>query len=233
MPVIYSVAKILFILAATMITDEIYSTYLTELLEGNRQRCVKTVNELIQAHTSIKELYVNLFQRSMYEVGWLWEQNRISVAVEHLCTSITESLITLCYPLLFAAEHIGKKAVVTCTPGEHHQIGARMVADFFELYGWDGYFLGADTPTDELINYIRSKQPDLVALSISVSFNLAELRKLSVIITENFPDLPVVVGGQGFRWGGGQSFENIPNVKVIHSLDELVRDYLVISNQLA
>lgn len=214
-----------------MKTDEIYNAYLASLLAGNRSGCAKMINDLIREKTSIKELYVNLFQSSLYEVGRLWEQNKISVATEHLCTSITESMISLCYPMIFAAEHTGKKAVITCTPGEYHQIGARMVADYFELYGWDGYFLGADTPADELMQYIREKKPDIVALSISVSFNLAKIRGLALKIREEFPDLTIITGGQGFRWGGEKAFENIGNVTVIQSLDELVEKFLVTSNK--
>ncbi|MEI6433479.1 MAG: cobalamin-dependent protein [Bacteroidota bacterium] len=209
-----------------MITDDLYKMYLTYLLAGNRVECARIVNALINKNTSIKELYINLFQRSMYEVGTLWEFNKISVATEHLCTSITESLITLCYPLLFSAEHSGKKAVITCTPGEYHQLGARMVADYFELYGWDGYFLGADTPAAELISYLYEKKPDLVALSISVSFNFAELQRLALKIREQFPELPIIAGGQGFRWGGENSLDNIYKVYIIRSLDELVTRFL-------
>ena len=213
-----------------MKTLELYNSYLVALLAGDRLECARIVKELIEAKTSIKELYINLFQRSMYEVGSLWEHNLISVATEHICTSITESLISLCYPLLFSAEHSGKKAVITCTPGEYHQIGARMVADYFELYGWDGYFLGADTPADELIKYIKEKNPDLVALSISVSFNISELHRLAVKIREQFPELPIVAGGQGFRWGGEQVFKSIDNMYIIRSLDELTSRFLTSSN---
>ena len=144
-----------------MITDDLYNTYLVSLLAGNRPQCAQIIQKLIQENTSIKYLYVNLFQQSMYDVGLLWEQNKISVATEHICTAVTESLINLCYPLLFSAGHSGKKAVILCTPGEYHQIGARMVADYFELYGWDGYFLGADTSDTELLKYVREKNPKL------------------------------------------------------------------------
>ncbi len=206
--------------------EDIFDDYMTALLAGDRPECVRMVNALIRQDTSVKDMYVNLFQKSMYEVGRLWEISRISVATEHMCTSITESLVNLCYPLLFSGEHTGKKAVITCTPGEYHQIGARMVADFFELYGWDGYFLGADTPTDDLVSYLNEKKPDLLAISISISFNMSILQEMVQKTRDKFPELPIIAGGQGFRWGGENALAHIEKTFVIKSLDELVSRFL-------
>lgn len=35
-----------------------------------------------------------------------------------------------------------------------HEIGMRMVADFFEMEGWDTYYLGANTPTRSILQTI-------------------------------------------------------------------------------
>ena len=176
---------------------------------------------MLSAKISIKHLYVDLFQHSLYDVGSLWETNKITVATEHLCTAITESLISLTYPYLFASEHIGKKAIIACTPGEYHQIGARMVADYFELNGWDGYFLGANTPEDELIQFITDQQPDLLAISMSVFFSLPSLEKLTNNVCKQFPNLIILLGGQGFIRGSEETFKAKENIYLLRSLDEL------------
>ena len=49
------------------------------------------------------------------------------------------------------------------------EIGARMVADFFEMEGWDTCFLGANTPKESIIETIRAQKADLVALSDTVA----------------------------------------------------------------
>ena len=125
-----------------MIEERLYQDYLKALLAGKRKQCRDMVQGLLDANIELKTLFTNLFQRSMYEVGELWENNRITVANEHLATSITESLLNLTYPVLFAADRSGKKAVISCSANEFHQVGGKMVADIFELNGWDGHFLG-------------------------------------------------------------------------------------------
>ncbi len=204
-----------------MITEYIYQEYLKTLLQGDRNKCRNTIQELLNNNIEVRILYENLFSRSLYDVGYLWEKNKISVAIEHLCTAITESLITMTYPYLFSAKHNGKKVVVTCTPGEFHQIGARMVADFFEIYGWDSYFLGANTPETVLYNYIDDTKPDLIAISISVNFNMHILEKLVININQKFPNLEILLGGQAFRWGGQEIFQQNPRIKILENLSQL------------
>ncbi len=204
-----------------MITETTYTHYLQGLLAGDKNRCAGIVRELLDKDIPVRDLYLDVFQRSMYEVGSLWERNKVSVAVEHLATSITESLLALAYPRIFAAEHIGKKAVISCVANEYHQIGGKMVADIFELHGWDGYFLGANTPLEALLKMIDDKQPDLLGLSLSIHFNMPSLFAVLDRIQADFPDLPVIVGGQAFRWGGADIGEKYRNVKLVTSLDHL------------
>lgn len=118
------------------IPDTIYKTYLTALLSGDKALCVRIVKELLDKDYHVREIYVSIFQQALYRIGELWEQNKISVATEHIASSITESLMTLVYPKLFSEKHIDRNAVIACVANEYHQIGAKMVADIFELHGW-------------------------------------------------------------------------------------------------
>ena len=209
-----------------MITEELYSHYLQGLLSGDKSRCLDIVRDLLDRDIAVKTLYLDLFQRSMYEVGSLWEMNKVSVAVEHLATCITESLFSLVYPCIFSAEHIGKKAIISCVANEYHQIGGKMVADMFELHGWDGYFLGANTPINALLQMIEDKQPDLVGLSLSIYFNMPNLYEVLDQLRTAFPQMPVIVGGQAFCWGGRDIGRRYAGVTHIASLNDLQHNIL-------
>ena len=202
-------------------TSELYNNYLQDLLKGNRAECSKIVQDLIDREVSVYDLYLDLFQASLYEVGYLWETNRISVATEHMATSITESLLSLVYPRIFSAQHVGKKAVVSCLINEYHQIGGKMVADIFELNGWDGYFLGANTPVQDLLDIVSEKQPEIVALSMSVYFNMDYLHNVLQRLENELPGQRIIVGGQAFRWGGTDIQDKYSSVRYISSINEL------------
>lgn len=187
-----------------MITESLYLNYLDLLISGNKNACSRIVQDLIDQDIDIKVLYSELFQKSLYAIGALWESNKITVAKEHLVTSITEGLLNLVYPRLFDNDtpRKDKKVVISCAANEFHQIGGKMVADIFELNGWDGHFLGANTPVDHLLGHIQEFHPDVVGLSLSVYFNLPALKSGIEAIQGSFPNLDIFVGGQAFLWGG-------------------------------
>jgi len=65
--------------------------------------------------------------------------------------------------------------------------------------GWDVEFLGADTPTHDLIEFVRQGHPELVALSVSMK---EDLQTAEQIITQlrRLPDAPrILLGGHGAK----------------------------------
>lgn len=201
--------------------EESYQRYLGGLLTNNRQQCRECFERWLEATPELRTIYDDLVCRSLYEVGKLWEEGKISVATEHMATAISESLLNLAYPRLFARPRIGKAAVVSCVANEHHQIGGRMVADIFELNGWRGYFLGANTPLPDLKSFIGEKQPDAVALSLAIVQNLDRLSLAIGEIRESFPEMPILVGGQALRWLRPEQVEIRPGVRSLKNLAEL------------
>lgn len=204
-----------------MIDEAIYQKYLSSLLGGRRTECGKIVQRLIDDKTGLKTLYSDLFHRSMYEVGELWETHQISVAREHLASAITESMLNLAYPLVFRTERVGKRAIVSCSANEYHQIGGKMIADIFEINGWDGHFLGANVTAEDVVKKTDEIRPDIVGLSLSILSNMDSLKHMIEIIQASFPDMNILVGGQAFLWGGLDAIKAYPNLAYVSSMDEL------------
>ena len=209
------------------IDEPCYRTYLAALLAGDRLQCANLLQERMRQGVSLKAIYLDLMQRAMYEVGSLWEKNLVSVATEHLAAAITEVLLTLVYPRMFSQPHKDRRAIIACVPEERHQIGARMVADFFELHGWHGFFLGANTPTADLVRMISENNIDVVGLSMSLLFNRPQLEVMLKAISSEFPALELFLGGHAFHGEGAgreardELLAQFPRLHYFHSLDEL------------
>lgn len=206
-----------------MIDEKLYNAYLDFLLKGQRMECSRIVQQLLDQEIDISSLYTNLFQESLYQVGRLWEYNKISVAKEHLATAITEGMLNLIYPRLFEASSNSnnKKAVISCAANEFHQIGGKMAADIFELNGWDAHFLGANTPIDHLLEHVQETKPDLVGLSVSVYFNMPLFKIQLEAVRSEFYQVDIFVGGQAFNWGGIDMLKNYAATHYIPSLGVL------------
>ncbi len=204
-----------------MIQTNLYENYLSSLLRGDKVACLNIVTTLLDNKIAIRELYTDLFQKSLYSVGELWEKNEISVAREHLATAITESMLSVVYPHLFTGIQSDKKAIISCTANEYHQLGGKMVADIFELHGWDAHFLGANTPVNELLKFIDETQPDLIGLSLAVYFNIGALKATLEAVHTHFKNLDILVGGHAFIWGGTGILKGYPGTSYLESLAQL------------
>jgi MerR family transcriptional regulator, light-induced transcriptional regulator len=211
------------------IAETSYQNYLEVLLAGDRHRSATMVKELLHQGVSLKAVYLDLIQRAMYEVGTLWEHNAVSIATEHLASATTELLLAQIYPQLFAQKHKDRRAIIACVPNEHHYIGARIVADFFELHGWHGFSLGANTPTDALVAMIKERDPDVVGLSMSLLMNRPHIENMLEQISHTFPTLELFLGGRAFSGDGAgrqvrdELMQRYPQLVYFESLHELER----------
>lgn len=208
------------------ITNQDFSKrYLENLLIGDRLACSAISKEYLSLNYSITDLYENIFKPALYEIGYLWETNQISVAAEHLATAITEGILNELFEQLVSKKRMNKKVVVACVEKELHQVGIKMVADTFEMMGWESFFLGGGIPLSELIRYIKDVKPDILAISLSVYFNFTNLVKMLESLREEFPDLQIIIGGQAFRYESSQLAERFGNVVLLSDL-YLLKKYI-------
>lgn len=181
--------------------DNLTREYLEALLRGDRQTASHLVLESVQAGVSIKDIYTQVFQRSQREIGRLWQTNQISVAQEHFCTAATQMVMSQLYPYIFTGERRDRRMVMACVGGELHEIGARMVTDFFEMDGWETYFLGANMPLESLVRIVVERQADLLALSTTMTFHVSKVTEMIAALRANgaSPRTRILVGGYPFN----------------------------------
>ena len=180
--------------------------YLNHLLKGDRHSALSLVLDDVKAGVPVKEIYVGVFQPVQYEIGRLWQTNKISVAQEHFCTGATQLIMSQLYPYLFTGEKKTKKMVTTCVPGEMHEMGARMVTDFFEMQGWDTYYLGANMPIESVVRYLSEIKPQCLAISATMTFHVSAVEEMIRKIRSSpdvSPDLKILVGGYPFKVAEG------------------------------
>jgi len=174
--------------------------YVTALVAGARVEALEVVvEEALSEDVPVPSLYLEVIQAAQYEVGRLWQENRLTVAQEHLATEISRSAVEQLRPHLPSQRRNGKQAVVACVEGELHDLGARMVADFLEMAGFEVHYLGADVPSEGLARLVRERRPDLLALSATERSRLAALRRTVTAVRAIAGDrIPIAAGGQAF-----------------------------------
>ena len=174
--------------------------FLQAIVTGQRHAAVQIAKEALRDGLSLRELYIDVFQPALYEVGARWEANRLSVAQEHIATAITQYVMAQVYEAPDVRSADKGRIVLTGVEGELHAVGAVMVGDLLESSGWEVRLLGTNLPAASIQSVVRDMAPSYVGISTTMLFNIGAVRQLIEGIRAEFADrVTVVVGGAAFR----------------------------------
>lgn len=179
----------------------IVSEYSQCLTAGDRKQAEHIIDNQLLKDMELVDISVDVIQPAMYNIGYLWQENKITVAQEHLATAISQNILARGFMTADFLAPVNKRVVSACIEGNHHCLGLRMINDTFEIAGWDASFLGADTPNDSILRQVDAEKPDVLALSVSLPHQVLALQQLmNQLRSEMGAGMPsVVVGGLAFN----------------------------------
>ncbi|WP_298819764.1 cobalamin B12-binding domain-containing protein [Chloroflexus sp.] len=181
------------------ISSEFQQRYLEAMLQGSGRAADRVIEQALAQGVHAPRIYLDIFQPTAYEIGRLWQINRIGVAQEHLATAIIERQMGELHPYFQPKIKRNRRIVLGCAPDEWHRVGIRMVADFFEAEGWEVIYLGAAVPIPAFIDAIKTTHPDLVGISAAMVFHLPHLTSLTrALAAADLDGIPLMVGGLPF-----------------------------------
>ncbi|HEY3341854.1 MAG TPA: cobalamin-dependent protein [Anaerolineae bacterium] len=175
--------------------DQLQTALLNALLSMDEHRAGEVLAEAFALYT-VEDLCSNLIAPVLVRIGEAWSTQVISVAQEHFSSAyLVARLMTL-----FNSAHLGSgpAILVSCAPGERHELGALMLALLLRRAGHNVCYLGADLPLADLIKVIREQHPRMVAISAVMPQSLAHLETLAQLLQVSELRTRLVFGGQAF-----------------------------------
>jgi methanogenic corrinoid protein MtbC1 len=179
---------------------ELLLQYLEAVLAGNRDEAQRLIVEPARAGRSVIEIYEQVLLPAQSELGRMWHRGEVSIADEHFATAITQALLGELRVYFPRAEPRSKTVVAAAVSGDFHDIGLRMVADCFEMDGWQVMFLGANMPAGEIVEFLDRHPADVLALSTSTCLLVREAGELIEVVRASYSrdKLKIIVGGSPF-----------------------------------
>src|SRR5208337_2951736 len=158
--------------------------------------------DTVSSGIPVKEIYLHVFQPVLQETGRLWQLQQVSIAQEHSVTASVETLMARLHDrALFSGREKkrgrGTTVIAAGVGAELHDMGIRMVADFFEMDGWDTYYTGANTPALSLLRATRDRNADVIAISCTMPSFLPAVHYLirSLRADSGTAQAKIIVGG--------------------------------------
>ncbi len=126
------------------------------------------------------------------ELGDRWERGEASVAQEHFASQLLRGrLLGLARGWDRGA---GPRALLSCMPGEQHDLGLIAFGLSLRDRGWRIVFLGPDTPLDTLSDAATTLEPDGVVLAATTR---SHFERGDVALRRLAATLPVWAAGPG------------------------------------
>ena len=126
------------------------------------------------------------------DLGERWAAGTATIAQEHFATSLIRGR------LLGLARGwdsgTGRRALLACPSGELHDLGLLCFGIALRGHGWRITYLGADTPTQTLLDTADQLHPHLIALAATAP---SRLRAVARDINEEGLSTTIAVAGRG------------------------------------
>lgn len=208
--------------------ETIYNNFINLLELEDKEDAVNLIlSSLEEKKIDIISLYNNILAPSLNNMKGDTDDVGVSIWKEHVRSSIIRTIIECCYPYvikqkneMYKNTNYGK-VIIICPSEEYHDIGARIVSDFFTLCGYNTIFVGSNTPKDEFLKAIDYINPKYLAISVTNYYNLVEVKStIKKIRNYSNKKLIILVGGHAFK-NNSEAFRNIGADMVIDNFDDI------------
>jgi methanogenic corrinoid protein MtbC1 len=207
--------------------NELQRTYADALLAGSPRRAEAVIREAIELGLGEAEIDDRLIAPALRMVGDLWADGRLSIAEEHLATSISLRVVTLQREAFrVARERVIHRIMLAGAEGELHVIGLLMSASLLLAAGYDVRMLGADLPVTQLDGAMITHDPAVVGFTTASPLSSVRLPPAFEAVRARSPDASIVVGGRGAdpRWATAYDVVICDHVAdAVEHVDALVR----------
>jgi len=146
----------------------------------------------------VEEVFLNVVQPTMVEVGEQWHQGKLSITAEHFATQFIRRKLSSLFNTYSITDGRGL-LIVGCAPNEQHDLGALLISVFLVRHGWQVIYLGPDVPLDDLLETVSRVQPDMVCMAASTIETAIMLMDVGKAITSLSPFPKFGYGGRAFN----------------------------------
>lgn len=166
------------------------------LLEGDEAGAWGVLEGALASGSAPADIYTQLIGPALSSVGEKWQDGKLTIAEEHLATSVVLRLVGRMGPRFARKGRTKGAVVVTTPPGERHIIPSLMVSDFLRGAGFDVVDLGADVPIEALTEIV-ARIDSLVAVCVSSTRANGDraIRRTIKAVRKSVPDMPLFIGG--------------------------------------
>ena len=199
-----------------VVTAELKKKVFDALKNGDIEKIVDVAGKY-KEQAGLTEFYDEILKPILYNVGYLWQENKLDIGMEHVCSNMANKTIHKITSSIKPNDKM--ESIIICTPdGELHNIACNIIESVLFEKGFQVNNVSPSIPTDSMINYIDGIRPCMVLISVTLQENIGSTIRLVKKISTIF-SIPILVGGPAINYCSDMERKNIesisPNVRII------------------
>ncbi len=185
--------------------QNLYENLLTSLQEENKEKALNLcLAALKEKSITIVDLYQSVLSPALNHVIEEYPHDEDLIWREHVRSGIVRNIVEAVFPYVleerdkFAEANKGN-VIVMCPEYEDHDLGARMISDFFTIVGFNSTFIGAKTPIKTILKAVEIISPKYLCISVTNYYNLISVKKtIESIKSSSDKNITFLLGGSAF-----------------------------------
>ena len=199
-----------------IITATLKKKVFEALKDGEIEKIVDVAGKYKQ-QASLAEFYDDILRPVLYDVGHLWQENKLDIGMEHVCSNTANKTIHKITDSIKPNDKM--ENIIICTPdGELHNIACNIIESLLIERGFQVNNVSPSIPTDSMISYINETKPLMILISVTLKDSIGSAVRLIKKISSAF-SIPILVGGLAINHSSDIERKNIeaisPYVRIV------------------
>ena len=199
-----------------IITATLKKKVFEALKDGEIEKIVDVAGKY-KEQASLAEFYDDILRPVLYDVGHLWQENKLDIGMEHVCSNTANKTIHKITDSIKPNDKM--ENIIICTPdGELHNIACNIIESLLIERGFQVNNVSPSIPTDSMISYINETKPLMILISVTLKDSIGSAVRLIKKISSAF-SIPILVGGLAINHSSDIERKNIeaisPYVRIV------------------
>lgn len=171
---------------------------LIEIFQDMDEQAAQVLIGYMLSLYSVEQVCNELIIPTLWEVGNLWAEGKLTVSVEHFASNFFRAMLTNLFHMTRRSTD-GPRIVTCCAPGEPHELSILMLSLFLRRNGMQVVYLGQSIETVGLMHTIKKLAPAAICISLTLPAYMPALVSLGRQIRTSIDVPPLLFfGGQAF-----------------------------------
>ncbi len=176
--------------------EELLDQIFDAVIERDDKETVQGVKQALDKKLDVQDILDEGLIAAMDEIGEEFSDGVIFVPEMLMSARAMKAGLEVVRPILTSSGEAAKGKVMLATvQGDVHDIGKNLVAMMLEGAGFEVVDLGVNKTPDEILEFAREHDPDVVGLSALLTTSMPSLQKTVKLFKSTGSKYPVVVGG--------------------------------------